>query len=115
MYDQDHNGKFPAQWSEIYQYCDANGGSHLKLIVDPSCKERYHSWSKGYGYNAYLRGKNEADIDNPTVLLTVADSIRPETMITSLNDIDPRHDGGYVAGLCDGHAQYFKGVPARLK
>ncbi len=113
MYEEDNNGRFPEQWDEICQYLGGEKGRQY-LLIDPTAKDRYRCWG-GYGYNANLIGKSIAHLEKPESLFAVGDSIHPEMMITTFHDIDARHQGGYYAGFCDGHAGYFKGVPVRLK
>ncbi|MHB0938527.1 MAG: hypothetical protein ACYDCO_23805 [Armatimonadota bacterium] len=98
MYQQDHNGQYPSKetiWSDI--------ALPSNLLTCPT-----YGTSKGigYGYNQWVSEKtlSSPGMSRPQSLIMLADSAKPDHLLSANTDIDPRHTGQATLGYADGHA-----------
>jgi len=98
-YQQDHNDKLPNKatvWSDL---------ALTPMIL--TCPTYAKSKGNGYGYNQWVSGKTSSSsgMPSPQNLVLLADSAKPDHLLTANVDIDPRHTGNAVLGYVDGHVQ----------
>jgi len=99
MHQQDHEGLFPDK-ETVWQ----------DLNVTPkvlNCPTYGAKMGNGYGYNKWISGKSLSDSAMPPAVTVVvfADSKASDHLITSINEVDPRHTDKSVVGFGDGHVQ----------
>jgi len=97
IYSQDHNGKYPAKdtiWADV--------NFPPKTLT---CPTYGNSQGNGYGYNQWVSGKSfsSSGIPSPQSLVLLADSAKPDHLLTANVDIDPRHLNQATMGYADGH------------
>lgn len=115
MYAQDNNGVLPSAATLLTDM--HNAGIAGKMLDCPAVDDEENAATATcYGYNAALSGRNLATIPDPSVVLTTADSIPGEAIITSERQIDARHNRIFVASFADGHTKAFpEGTPVTLR
>lgn len=97
MYQQDHGDKFPDK-AIVWQ--DSNYPPKALLCPTYGMKK-----GNAYGYNASLSGQKlkSHGMPEPQDLPVLADSKAPDHLLTSTDDIDPRHTQRATVGYADGH------------
>jgi len=94
MYCQDHAGAYPDKatiWADV---------SFPPSVL--SCPTYGMDKGNGYGYNSWLSTKAFKDpgMPPPQLLPVLADSAKPDNLLSSNSDIDGRHGGKASVGYC---------------
>jgi prepilin-type processing-associated H-X9-DG protein len=114
MYAQDHGDRLPSSFADLTEYRDA------PRIFD--CPPGHGAFTRGgFGYNASLFGLKR-DIADPAALIVTADSIEPNMLMRSEDDIAwKRHGNGCNLSFLDGHTKWHQAengplfIPIRMK
>jgi len=105
LYVQDHDELLPAAAS-VWGDLNLDKG----VLICPTAGKKV---ANGYGYSSFVAGKALGEITNPESSPLVCDSNSATNIVSSVSDVDKRHQAAALVAYVDGHVEKptFIGLP----